>query len=46
MNVRGDNIQKNRPSFKYEYNIRDPGFVALKECAIICSEAQFDSSFP
>lgn len=33
------NRQKNGADFKYEYNIKDPGFAALHECAIVCSVA-------
>ncbi len=30
----------------FEYDTKDPGFIALQECATICSVANFDKSIP
>ena len=32
--------------FKYEYDVNEDGFKTLHECAIVCSDAKFDSSLP
>jgi hypothetical protein len=40
------NRQKNGADFKYEYDIKEEGFKALHEAAIICSVANFDTSYP
>ncbi|CAD8085019.1 unnamed protein product [Paramecium sonneborni] len=44
--MRGHSREKMGPEFKYEYDLKDPGFQLLHETAIICSEAVFDSSLP
>jgi len=43
---KADNKQKKGPQFKYEYNTEDPGFIILHECAVVCSEANFDETLP
>jgi sodium/potassium-transporting ATPase subunit alpha len=43
---RAHNLQKMGPKFPYEYDRNEPGFKVLHECAVICSEANFDSSLP
>ena len=40
------NRQKNGMDFRYEYDLKSPGFKALHECAVVCSNAIFDSSLP
>jgi len=40
------NRQKNGPDYNYEYDIKDAGFKALQEAAIVCSVAEFDRSVP
>lgn len=40
------NRQKFGTDYHYEYDIKDPGFKALQECAVICSVANFDRSLP
>jgi sodium/potassium-transporting ATPase subunit alpha len=44
--IRGHNREKMGPHHPYEYEINEAGFKTLHECAIICSEAMFDSSLP
>lgn len=44
--IKGANMEKMGPKFKYAYNITDPGFIALRDCAIVGSEAQFSSALP
>ncbi len=40
------NRQKFGTNYQYEYDINDPGFRALQECAVVCSVANFDKSLP
>jgi sodium/potassium-transporting ATPase subunit alpha len=40
------NRQKNGVDFNYEYDIKDHGFIALQECAVVCSVANFDKTLP
>lgn len=40
------NRQKFGSNYQYEYDINDPGFRALQECATVCSVANFDKSLP
>ena len=44
--LKGVNMEKMGPKFKYAYNVTDPGFIALRDCAIVGSEAQFSSALP
>lgn len=44
---KGDNKQKfNKPDHKFEYDINEPGFKALHECAVVSSEAFFKDAIP
>lgn len=40
------NRQKEPASYHFEYDINNPGFKALHECAVVCSVAVFNSSPP
>lgn len=40
------NKQKFGSNYSYEYDINDPGFKSLQECAVVCSVANFDRSLP
>lgn len=40
------NRQKSGPDYRYEYDIKSAGFQALHECAVVCSQAIFDSTLP
>lgn len=44
--VKAANRQKHGSDYQYEYDIKDPGFKALQESAVICSVATFDKSLP
>ncbi len=37
--LKAANRQKEGNDYKYEYDIHEPGFKALHECAIVCSVA-------
>lgn len=41
---RADNKENKGPNFEYAYEVDDPSFKTLHECAMICSEAKFDIS--
>lgn len=41
---KADNKENKGKEFQYEYEVDDPSFVCLHECAMICSEAKFDAS--
>jgi len=43
---KADNRQKFGTGFDYKYDINDPGFKSLQECAVVCSVANFDRSLP
>jgi len=43
---KADNKQKKGVDFKYDYDIKDPGFRCLQEAAVVCSVAKFDRSLP
>ena len=40
------NKQKYGTDYEYEYDVKDPGFKALHESAVICSVANFDRGLP
>jgi sodium/potassium-transporting ATPase subunit alpha len=44
--IKADNKEKRGPNFAYEYDVKDPGFQALHEAAVVCSVANFDRSLP
>lgn len=44
--VKGLNREKFGPKYNYEYSLDDEGFKILHDCAVVCSEAVFDSSLP
>jgi sodium/potassium-transporting ATPase subunit alpha len=46
ISVKADNLQKNGPRFKYEYDVNNPVFKMLHECAICGSNAVFDYKIP
>lgn len=39
---KADNKENKGPGFEYQYEVDDPSFRCLHECAMICSEAKFD----
>jgi sodium/potassium-transporting ATPase subunit alpha len=39
---KADNKENKGPNFEYQYEVDDPSFRCLHECAMICSEAKFD----
>ena len=43
---KAENRQKRGVDYKYDYDIRDPGFRALQEVAVVCSVAKFDRGLP
>lgn len=43
---RADNQQVKGANFIYEYQIKEPGFVALQEVAVVGSIATFDHGVP
>lgn len=43
---KADNHQIKGPTFPYEYDAKDPGFVALQEVAVVGSIATFDRGVP
>ena len=43
---KADNRQKKGADFRYQYDIKDPGFISLQEVAAVCSVAKFDRSLP
>lgn len=44
--VKASNKQKYGTNYNYEYDIKDLGFTALHEAAVICSVANFDRGLP
>lgn len=40
------NKEKCGSDYQYEYDVKDPGFRALHECAVVCSVANFDRGLP
>ena len=44
--IKGHNREKHGPRYPYEYSLDDMGFKILHDCAVVCSEAVFDSSLP
>ena len=43
---KAENFQKKGPNFIYDYNVKEPGFTALQEVAVVGSVANFDRTFP
>lgn len=43
---KADNFQKKGHSFSYDYDVKDPGFKALQEVAVVGSVANFDRTCP
>jgi sodium/potassium-transporting ATPase subunit alpha len=45
--IKGHNREKFGTSFpSYQYDVDEIGFRILHDCAVVCSEAVFDSSLP
>ena len=43
---KADNRQRKGNDYNFEYDIKDPGFIALHECGVVCSVANFDKTLP